>query len=347
MKPIFEITPSIQKRLDKPANWLETLGADSRSSLVQCDESYTVYNTLVNLMGVSRSKKSILELRQSIIEDESVQSLVEDLTTDWKDYLVKGHDKADYPPSLLLLLFDFGVEPDDFPKVSDLLSQMISLQDDEGRFLSLARFPKSEPSLGSNFCDTHIITEVLLRGGYGESTEVQNALALMTNSIDETSQGLAWKCEPNSVTGARGPGRKADLCPQVTLEALRVFPLLPKSKRPKKLLDTGRTLLKCWKRRKSERPYMFGHGSSFKKLRPPFFWYSIGEVVDTVSRYPELVKESSFEEMLAVILAKADDIGRFTPESVYRYFKTWSFGQKNEWSPWMTYYIYRILKRLA
>jgi hypothetical protein len=223
---------------------------------------------------------------------------------------------------------------------------MMDLQDEEGRFQSLAMFPRSKPVIGSSLCDTHIIAETLMLGGYAKSKEIQKAITFIAEQLKETSQGLAWKCEPNSVSKARGPGRKDDLCPQVTLEALRVFSYFPKKKHPQGLIEAGRALLKCYENSKEHRPYMFGHGSRFKKLRPPFFWYNIGEVLDAISRYKELVHESIFQEMLSIITSKADDNGRFTPESIYQVFKKWSFGQKKAWSPWMTFYICRILKRV-
>ena len=138
---------------------------------------------------------------------------------------------------------------------------------------------------------------------------------------------------------------KDDICPQVTLEALRVFSHLPEEKHPNELMDAGRALLKCYEI-KEHRPYMFGHGTRFKKLRPPFFWYNIGEVLDATSRYSELVEESAFQDMISIVTAKADEKGAFVPESIYTSFKGWSFGQKKEWSPWMTFYICRILKRV-
>ncbi|MHA1781303.1 MAG: hypothetical protein ACTSYL_10645, partial [Candidatus Thorarchaeota archaeon] len=180
----------------------------------------------------------------------------------------------------------------------------------------------------------------------GQSSEIDKALAHIATNLKETSQGIAWKCEPNSVSGARGPGRKADLCPQVTLEALRLFSYLPEESRPSELITAGLTLLDCWNHRNEHRPYMFGHGFRFRKLRPPFFWYNIGEVLDALSRYPDFVQHSAFQEMLSIVLSKADECGRFIPESIYRKFKGWSFGQKEEWSPWTTFYICRILKRV-
>lgn len=343
---LFKISSDIEEALDKSVKWTKKIGADPRRALIECDEPFTVYRTLVDILGLAKTHSAIKRMKKLVLADEKVQQLIAKLPNIWAEYLVKGHDKVDYPPSVLLLLFDFGINVSDFPEIKNLMTQMKELHDDEGRFLSLARFPKKQPVVGSSLCDTHIITETLLVGGYGKTPEVRIAIDFISSQMKETNQGIAWRCEPNSVSRARGPGRKEDLCPQVTVEALKLFSILPEKKRPKELLTAGKTLLSCWERRKSARPYMFGQGMRFKKLRPPFFWYNIGEVLDATSRYPQLTKDSSFQEMLSIVIDKADTSGRFTPESIYRAFKDWSFGQKNDWSPWTTLYICRILKRV-
>jgi len=339
-------SPEIEKALKKRTKWTSVLQADPRKHLLQSEEPFTVFGTLVDLLNLPKTHPMVKKVRKSVLADERIQEIVQNLPADWASYLVKGHQKADYPPSILLLLFDFGISKKDFPQIESLLEQMMNLQDEEGRFQSLAMFPRSKPMIGSSLCDTHIITETLLLGGYDGTKGIQKAIDFIGLQIKETSQGVAWKCEPNSTSNARGPGRKDDICPQVTIEALRLFSHLPKKKHPEELLDAGRTLLRCYEQSKDHRPYLFGHGSRFKKLRPPFFWYNIGAVLDTTSRYPELVQESAFQDMLSIITSKADENGRFTPESIYLPFKNWSFGQKKVWSPWTTFYICRILQRV-
>lgn len=345
MQSIIE-SPEIEKILKKQVKWTSVLPANPLKHLIQSEESFTVFRTLVDLLDFPETHSIVKKVRKSVLADERVEELVQNLPNDWASYLVKGHQKPDYPPSVLLLLFDFGITKTDFPQIENLLDQMLTLHDDEGRFQSLAQFPRSKPMIGSNLCDTHIITETFLRGGYGGTAEVQKALDFIVLQLKETSQGIAWKCEPNSVSKARGPGRKDDLCPQVTLEALRLFSHLPKMKHPKELVNAGKSLLRCYEQSKEHRPYLFGHGSRFKKLRPPFFWYNIGAVLDATSHYSELVQESAFQDMLSLVISKADENGMFTPESIYLPFKNWSFGQKKVESPWMTFFISRILKRV-
>lgn len=345
MQSIIE-SSEIDKVLKKRVKWASVLPADPRRHLIQSEESFTVFGTLVDLLDFPKTHSIVKIVRKSVLADERILELVQNLPRNWASYLVKGHQKADYPPSVLLLLFDIGVNKKDFPEIEKLLVQMLNLQDAEGRFQSLAQFPRSKPMIGSNLCDTHIITETLLCGGYDGTEEIEKALEFIGLQLKETSQGLAWKCEPNSASKARGPGRKDDICPQVTVEALRLFSHLPKKKRPEELVDAGRTLLRCYEQSKDHSPYLFGHGSRFKKLRPPFFWYDIGAVLDATSRYSELIQESAFQDMLSVVTSKADENGMFTPESIYLPFKKWSFGQKKVESPWLTLYISRILKRV-
>jgi hypothetical protein len=345
MQSLIE-SPEIDKVLKKRIKWVSVLPADPRTHLIQSEESFTVFRTLVDLFDFPKAHSIVKKIRKSILTDERIQEIVRTLPSNWSSYLVKGHQRADYPPSILLLLFDFGVNKKDFLQIEGLLNQMMKLQDAEGRFQSLAQFPRAKPMIGSNLCDTHIITETLLCGGYAGTEEIEKALEFIKLQLKETSQGMAWKCEPNSVSKARGPGRKDDICPQITLEALRLFSHIPKKNHPENLIDAGRTLLRCYEQSKEQRPYMFGHGSRFKKLRPPFFWYNIGAVLDATSRYSELVQESAFQDMLSIVISKADENGMFTPESVYLPFKKWSFGQKKVGSPWLTLYISRILKRV-
>ncbi len=344
MKPIKEHA-DIVRALESTPKWATYLPADPRNSLLESEEPFTVLRTLVDLLDFSPSHQLVKQVKEMVLDDEKIQHLVQILPATWASYLVKGHQKADYPPSVLLLLFEFGITKDDFSQIAELLSQMLELQDKDGRFQSLALFPRSKPVIGSSSCDTHIITEALILGGFDRTEEIRKATKFIAEQIKETSQGFAWKCEPNSESKARGPGRKDDICPQVTLEALRVFSHLPEKDQPKELIEAGRTLLRCYEH-PEHRPYLFGHGTRFKKLRPPFFWYDIGAVLDATSRYTELTKESSFNDMLSLVISKADENGRFTPESVYLDFKNWSFGQKKEWSPWLTSYICRILKRV-
>jgi hypothetical protein len=147
---------------------------------------------------------------------------------------------------------------------------------------------------------------------------------------------------------------KGDVCPQVTLEALRAFSRLPESRRPDGLLAVARVLLGVWQRRGTEQPYMFGHGIRFKAVKWPPTWYGVANLLDALGRYPSLWRgpradpadRQSLADLAACLVAyNFDRFGRVTPRSAYRGFDDFSFGQKREPSAFATAYLLTTLRR--
>ena len=177
----------------------------------------------------------------------------------------------------------------------------------------------------------------------------------MGRDLTSTSQGLAWPCRRDPVTGFRGPGRKDDFCPQVTLEALRTFARLPESERPQELLDVARVSLSAWRARGEQKPYMFGHGRSFKAGKWPPTWYSALTLLDALGRYPALWRGDGAEpedrlalvELVACLVAYSMNTeGQVVPQSIFRGFAEHSFGQKSQPSPFATARVLTVLHRL-
>ena len=104
--------------------------------------------------------------------------------------------------------------------------------------------------------------------------------------------------------------------------------------------------LNHWENRGKRKIYMFGIGSTFQKLKYPNIWYDILHVVQVLSHFPLARKDDRFQEMVSIINSKQQEDTCFIPESIWRAFKDWSFGQKKKSSPWLTYQIAVINKRL-
>jgi hypothetical protein len=85
----------------------------------------------------------------------------------------------------------------------------------------------------------------------------------------------------------------------------------------------------------------------FRKLKAPFVWYDLLPALNVLSRLPWLSRDPRLQDMVNVLWSKADDGGRFTPESVWTPWKGWEFGQKREPSRWVTLMAWCILRRLA
>jgi len=143
----------------------------------------------------------------------------------------------------------------------------------------------------------------------------------------------------------RGPGRKADPCPIVNVYSLKALSLHPD------LLDSPATragaemLLWHWQHQAERKIYMFGIGTTFRKLKYPFIWYDILHVVDVLSRFPFVHDDPRFQQMVETITSQADGEGRYTAGSMFRAWKGWSFADKKQPSPWLTFLVLRMQKR--
>lgn len=183
----------------------------------------------------------------------------------------------------------------------------------------------------------------------------------MGADLTDLAQGLAWPCRPDPVNGFRGPGRKADFCPLVTLQALRAFSYVPEEERPSWLPDVARVSLRAWRERGTEKPYMFGHGRQFKRVKWPATWYNALTVLDALGRYPELWSPTRgfadsltadvrvLAEIAACLIAYNVDpaTGTVRPRSCYQGFEEFSFGQKKRPSPYATARVLVALSRLG
>jgi len=269
---------------------------------------------------------------------------------------LSGHASPAFAPNLLTLLADMGVAGGDDPRVERVLDAMADHPLPDGRFASFARVRGSTTATwGALLCDTHAITEVLLRYGRGADQRVARALDVMIDDLTDTPHGRAWPCRPDPASGFRGPGRKGDVCPQVTLEALRAWSWVPVDRRPPEVLGAARVALGVWRGRATAKPYMFGHGYQFKVVKWPTTWYDVMTALDALGRFPQLwsgpeadpADRRSLAELMACLVAynvAAD--GRVTPQSCYRGFEDYSFGQKKVPSPFATARVRQVLHRL-
>lgn len=294
---------------------------------------------------------------QAVLDDPATDALIDRLP-DWRRATeLSGHQHPLFAPNLLGLLTDMGVGGSDDDRIERVLDAMLEYQLDDGRFAILAK-SRAIPDGGreSLLCDTHPIAEVQLRFGRGDDPRVRRALQTTIYDLAATAQGRGWPCRPDDVSGFRGPGRKHDLCPQATLQALRAWSYVPVADHPVDLAEVARVSLRVWRSRGDEQPYMFGHGSRFKTVKWPTTWYDVHGVLDTLGRYPALWRgpdadpedRRSLAELVACLIAYnvADD-GTVTPRSCYRGFEDYSFGQKKHPSPFATARLLQVLARFA
>ena len=105
-------------------------------------------------------------------------------------------------------------------------------------------------------------------------------------------------------------------------------------------------LLNHWELRGKLKLYLFGIGTVFHKLKYPFIWYDILHVAEVLSHFPFLYQDIRFVELISKVSEQASGDGRYVPGSMYQAWKGWSFADKKNPSPWLTFLVLRILKRI-
>jgi len=315
--------------------------------LLESDEPWTRYRTLVALLDRPEDDPEVQTARQAMLEHPAVQALIAEAAT-WPGYPLKRHNDAKHAVYKFSTLADLGVRPDD-PRMRTGVEAVMAHQSPEGAFQSLMNIHQRYGGTGEDtwawmLCDAPTLLYALLAMGLGDDQCVQRAMDHLVGLVDENG----WRCVVAPELGKfRGPGRKADPCPIVNVFALRALAQVPE------LLDSpaARTgaemLLWHWEHRTERKIYMFGIGTTFRKLKYPFVWYDILHVVDVLSRFPFVHTDPCFREMVETLTAQADDEGCYTANSMYRAWKGWSFADKKNPSPWLTFLVLRVLKRIG
>ncbi|NIO72730.1 MAG: hypothetical protein GTN71_27850 [Anaerolineae bacterium] len=315
--------------------------------LLESDEPWTRYRTLLDLLDRPEDDPEVQAARAEMLAHPQVQALIAEAAT-WPGYALKRHNDASHPIYKFSTLADFGLRADD-PGMSAGIEAVMAHQSPEGAFQSLMNIPKRFGGTGEDtwtwmLCDAPTLLYALLAFGLGNAPCVQRAVDHLVSLVDENG----WRCVAAPELGKfRGPGRKADPCPIVNVYALKALSQVPE------LLDSpaARTgaemLLWHWEHQTERKIYMFGIGTDFRKLKYPFVWYDILHVVDVLSRFPFVHADPRFQEMVETITAQADENGRYTASSMYRAWKGWSFADKKNPSPWLTFLVLRVQRRMG
>jgi hypothetical protein len=314
--------------------------------LLQSDEPWTRYRTLVDLLDQPDDDGEVQAARQKMFSHPQVQELIAIAAT-WPARALKRHNDASHPIYALSTLADFGIKLED-PGMAEVVDVVLAHQSQEGAFQTLLHIPKSiggpgEDTWGWMACDAPTLLYSLLAVGLDQDQRVLRAAGHLVDLVEDNG----WRCVVAPDLGMfRGPGRKADPCPVANVYALKALAQVPE------LVDSPATrkgsemLLGHWENQGRRKIYMFGIGTDYRKLKYPFVWYDVLHVVDVLSRFPFVHADERFQEMVETITSQADEEGRYTAASMYRAWKGWSFADKKNPSPWLTLLVLRILKHL-
>lgn len=324
--------------------WKRRLKADPTDWLLTEREPWVRYRTLVDLLDRPEDDPEVKVARQAMLEHPQVQGLIGELR-ECPGYPLKRHNDAKHPLHKLAVLSDFGFQASD-PAMPWIVKEVMTHQSPEGAFQVTAQIDPRYGGTGEAewiwmLCDAPTVLYALLAFGLGESEAVKRAVHHLVSLLRDNG----WPCA--SQTGFRGPGRKADPCPLANLLALKALAQVPETRDSEATHIGAEMLLGHWERQKERKIYLFGMGTDFRKLKYPFIWYDILHVTDVLSRFPFLKKDPRLQDMVENVMAQQGEQGRFTASSVWTAWKGWEFGQKKEPSPWITFLVLRVIKRMC
>jgi hypothetical protein len=305
------------------------------------------YRTRLDLLGQTEDSPEVQSDRAAMLTDPQVQDLLVGIAA-WPGPVLKSHKSAGHLLHRLVFAADLGLRASD-PGMDIVVERVLAHHSDQGPFQVLINIPTRFGGSGHDewswvLCDAPLLLYALARIGLAADPCVLAGVQYLVGLLRDNG----WPCAAAPEMGRfRGPGRKDDPCPYATLVMLRLLTMLPEWRAGPAAQTGGETLLDLWARSRETHPYLFRMGTDFRKLKAPFVWYDILPVLDVLSRIPALRQDDRLQEMAAIVAAKADAAGRFTPESIWMAWRDWEFGQKKAPSRWLTLLAARALRRLA
>jgi hypothetical protein len=280
---------------------------------------------------------------RELLNDPLVIQLVDSLG-DWETQVLKRHDKADLGIHRLALLADLGMRWGN-PSVRRIVDTVLKHLDERGLPLIRIEIPTVFGGSGTaawNWmaCDFPNILYALAEMRVPE----EHLDAPLQGLVDLVAAAGLPCCGSNPKI--HGPGKRGEICPYASLLAAKALSRgkSPASARSGK--DAAEALLRHWEQRGQKRIFLFGIGTEFQKLKFPLVWYNLLHVLEVLSRFQEFHDDRRFQEMVKVLIDKADDSFRFTAESMYRAYSGYDFADKKQPSPTLTAVVLRILGRV-
>ena len=234
----------------------------------------------------------------------------------------------------LFFLADMGLTVKDIG-IEKEASSVYDLQSLDGTFITMKDM---KPGF---LCIPAIILTSFVKMNFIDKDKIDKFIDLVfrTRRLDG-----GWHCAKQRDVGQRYENTES--CPMDNQNILMFLGQFEEYRNDPGLNGAIDLLLNHWERREEKwRPYGFGIGTDFKKLKYPAVTYGILRVLDTLSLFPYAIKKRNFRNMLDHVRKKSKS-GMYYAESVVNHYSGFDFGQKKEPSRWITFLIGRIEKRM-
>jgi len=322
--------------------------------LLTSGEPWTCYRALVDLLDRPESDAEVLAARDAMLTHPQVQALI--ATGAWPGPALRRHNDAGHPLYALATLADFGLKADDDRRLDAALDAILDHQSPEGAFQAVLNIAPAFGGSGQDawtwaLCDTPTLLYIVLAMGRGADPRVSRAVDHLVGAVAANG----YRCMAAPELGKfHGPGRRSDPCPVANVYAVKALAQASASLSVQRaaavagaVAAAAEMLLDHWQRRAEVKYYLFGAGTDYGKLKYPFVWYDVLHVAQVLGECPTVRADTRFQDMLDAIEAQADAAGRYTAGSMYQAWKGWSFANKKQPSPWLTFCVLRIQRRLG
>jgi len=310
----------------------------SINTLINSPQAFVAYNAKLYF---NKDNDTLLKLK--MLEDARIMTLISELQN-WPGKVLNSHKSAQQPFHKLAFLADIGLSIN-YNEIYSIIKKILEHRDEHGIPQLAMNISASYGGTGKDtwawaLCDAPTVLYGLIKVGYQDNT-IDKAVKNLVILVKENG----WDCNVSKELGTwRGPGKKNDPCPYATLIMIKLL-LQYKGEYTKEIAIGCNSLNMLWKNSLNNHPYIFYMGTDFRKLKLPFIWYDILHVVDVLSQAPRIEMNPSLKDMIQIIRNKTDHGNVCRPESIYRYWKDWDFGQKKIHSEWMEFCIRRIFHR--
>lgn len=309
-------------------------------------DPWTEYRTRLDILEEDPDSELVRNARERMIQHPKVVSILDELNR-WPGIVLNSHKSAGQSFHKLSFIADLGITLND-PGVPAIIDRVFGHISEEGPFQLPTNIPVHFGGTGQEqfawaLCDAPIIVYGLAKTGLINDPAILKA----KDYLAHLGRHNGYPCTVSKELGKfRGPGKKEDPCPYATLIMLKLLNLYESDKQSSYADRATDTLLNLWEHSLTMHPYIFYMGDDFRKLKAPLIWYDILHLADTLSNFPQAIADRRFVEMVTLIEQKAGQDGSFTPESEWKAWKDWDFGQKKKPSAWLTFLVYRIKKRM-
>ncbi len=309
-------------------------------------DPWSGYRTRIDILDEAPDSPKVKEARKKMIGHLQVDSILNEMN-DWPGIVLSSHKSASQLYHKLSFVAELGLKHDDI-KIKKVVEKIFKHISAEGPFQLPMNIPVHFGGTGKDqyawaLCDAPVIVYSLAKFGLANDKRVVKAKDFLVG----LSRQNGYPCSVSKELGKfRGPGRKDDPCPYATMIMLKLMNLYETDRDSEYSRQSVDSLLNLWEQSKKMHPYMFYMGNDFRKLKAPLIWYDILHFADTLSNFKHAKKDPRLKEIIDIIVQKADSNGYYTPESEWKAWKGWDFGQKKQPSAWLTFLVYRIIKRM-